>query len=488
MRGISIRLVVAFTFATLLYLLPHYSVLAQTDVIWSKPIQMTAPEDAAGAPALVADMAGNVHMMWSQALTQNPPPGEGDTLFYARWDAENGWSEPVDVLAIPNMGAEVPDLAVTPDGVLHAVWGTGGQNSRMMYAHVPACCAGNPRNWSTPIDLGTPVLLTTSLVADNQGRLHAVFPSRETRNIVYRKSVDGGVSWPVEIEVPGGAEGPDEYVSYPRLSVDGAGRVHLVWSVGPWPGRRVMYARSEDGGDSWESPQEIDTYLRPDYEEGYGPIFIDVEAVGEDQVHLVWDGAPTVERNHVWSSDGGKNWSKRVILIPELTKVGRQGWNDMVADKLGVVHIAAIGPYYANWFNGSWSNSILIPGARSAELMRIALTHGNRLHVVWMDYERKDRKSLWYAQGQTTAPEVATIELPQPSGSPTEEIITTSTPETPLSPTPTLASNVAFRQDGVSQESPPSTQSSLALVLAGAIPAFLLVFATILLTTRRMRK
>jgi hypothetical protein len=481
-----IRFVLVFAFAASFCLLPIKSTSAQTEVIWSSPIQITAPEDAAGAPALVADMAGNVHMMWSRALTPNPPPGEGDTLFYARWDVEHGWSQTVDVLAVPNTGAEVPDLAVTPDGTLHAVWGTGGTNSRMMYAHAPACCADNPRNWSQPIALGGPVLLTTSLVADDQGRLHAAFPSYQTRNIVYRRSDDGGLNWSEEVEVPGGADAVDELASYPRLAVDGRGRVHLVWSVGPWPGRRVMYARSEDGGDNWELPQEIDTYLREDYAEDYGPIFIDVEAVGEDQVHLIWDGAPTVERNHVWSSDGGKTWSERVILIPELTKVGRQGWNDMVADELGTVHVAAIGPYYANWSDGSWSNSTLIPGARSAELMRIALTHGNRLHVVWMDYEKADRKALWYAQGQTTAPEVAVQALPTPLPLAVQQLSATEAPGATLLASPTSIPQPVLIQyeAGASASAQPEPWVP---IMAGVLPAILVISAAIWIAARRMR-
>jgi len=398
------------------------SVAAQSGtVVWSEPIELSNPAVQAWAPAIASDMAGNVHVMWSQTMTEDPPPGEGDTLFYARWDGEQ-WSSPTDVLVSPQGAAtEFPDLAVTPDGTLHAVWGTGGITSKLMYARAPACCANDARNWSQPVSLGMPVNLTTALVADEQGRLHIAFASLETGNIVYRRSDDGGITWPVWVEIPGGMHQNDEFTAYPRLAVDGRGRVHAVWTVRPWPGRLVMYARSDDGGETWNEPQMIDSADRMDYEEGYGPILIDVETHGDDEVHLIWDGAPTVERNHIWSSDGGDTWSAPSLLIPEITDAGRSGWNDMVVDSAATLHAVALKqPWHASWSGGIWSRSTDIgtEKTRCAEWMRITLSLGNRLHVVWVD-RCTQPNPVWYVQGQMSAPAVAAQALPTVMPTPT---------------------------------------------------------------------
>jgi len=452
------------------------SVAAQSGtVVWSEPIQLSNPEVQAWAPAIAADMAGNVHVMWSQTMTENPP-GQGDTLFYARWDGER-WSSPIDVLVSPEGAAEFPDLAVTPDGMLHAVWGTGGINSKLMYARAPACCANDARNWSQPISLGMPVNLTTALVADEQGRLHVAFASLETDNIVYRRSDDGGITWPVWVEIPGGMHQNDEFTAYPRLAVDKRGRVHAVWTVMPYPGRFVMYVRSDDGGNTWNDPQMIDSADRKDYEEGYGPIFIDIEMHGEDEVHLIWDGAPTVERNHIWSSDGGNTWSEPSLLIPEISIAGRSGWNDMVVDNANTLHAVALGrPWHASWSGGGWSRSTAIGQAPCAEWMRIALSLGNRLHVVWWD---SCSRSVWYVQGETPAPALPTLPL---------ALVPTSTPTPAATPT-AVGSPVAEMAQPRSDNSTPSGASSnpMGAVVVGLIPALFIVGIVFVVSILHMR-
>jgi hypothetical protein len=230
--------------------------------------------------------------------------------------------------------------------------------------------------------------LRAALVADKQGRLHVVFADADSSRIVYRRSNDGGITWPVWSEIPGGANLNDEYSIYPRVAVDEHDRVYAVWIIEPWPGRYALFARSDDAGNTWTSPQVIDRYDSSQYEsEGYGPEFIDVEAHA-DQVHLIWDGSPTVERTHIWSTDGGETWSKPAKLFPEITKVGRSGWNDMAFDSAGTLHAVALGePLHASWSAGNWSRSMPIGqgrDSRGAEWMRLAVGLGNQLHVAWV--------------------------------------------------------------------------------------------------------
>lgn len=350
----------------------------------------------------------------------------GDTLYYAHWDGVK-WTEPVDVLVSPQGGAEFPNLTVSPDGTLHAVWDTGGITGRALYAQAPACCASDARNWSKPFSLGAPVATNTAIVADDRGHIHAAFAASDTNTIVYRRSDDGGKTWPVSVEIPGGATRGDETLAYVRLAVDKHGRVHAAWTIMPWPGRAVMYARSEDGGNIWQDPQVIDRYT-DGYAPDYGPMLINVQTRGENEVHLIWDGAPTVERTHVWSADGGVTWSAHSKLFPEVRNAGRAGWNDMAVDSAGVLHAVSLGgPLHATWDGTRWSASEKLvttgPVSTGGERLRLAISLGNTLHAIWIKKD-VEPNTVWYVRAETGAPRLMAQPLPVPLPMPSPTITT----------------------------------------------------------------
>ena len=312
-----------------------------------------------------------------------------------------------------------PDMTVTADGRLLALWGSGSQQSTIYYSQAPACCADDARSWSAPVSICPSAMGPGALDSDGQGRLYAACALYHSNIIVYSRSDDGGATWPVRVEVPGGSVTSEDYPIYPRLAVDGRGRVHLVWTVQAFPGRLVMYARSDDGGETWSEPVEIDNAAEPDYQPDFGPVFIDVETHGDDEVHLIWDGAPTVERNHIWSADGGDSWSAPTILFPEITSVGRAGWNDMVFDSAGVLHAVALGkPWNAVWSNGSWSPSQAIVEMGHSEWMRVDVGLGNQLHAVWLSFGKEGNGLVFYARGVAAAPTTLPQALPEPALTP----------------------------------------------------------------------
>jgi hypothetical protein len=381
------------------------AVAQSVSVSWGQPIILTDPKIQSWSPTITADSAGGVHILWSQSMLSGSPVGQGDTIYYTRWDGVK-WSTPSDILVTPNgLGAEYPDVAVTPDGIIHAIWGTGGENSRLMYARAPVCCADDPRNWTNPVVLGTSVNQTSAIKVDSQGTLHIVYASLSEKKVIYLRSENSGQDWSDPVSLLSGTRRQDEYTAYPRVSVDERGRIHVVWSIMPYPGRAVMYSRSDDSGVTWKDPVPIDAYDRFRYEEEFGPYLIDVEAVGEDEVHLSWDGAPTVERHHVWSSDGGETWSDPDTFIPELTGGGRALWNDMEADSSGVLHAVSIKqPWAAQWNRGGWSQSVAIGQRSFAEDMRLAISNGNQLHVVWLEVIPGSPSVVYYVRGVSSSP------------------------------------------------------------------------------------
>jgi hypothetical protein len=250
-----------------------------------------------------------------------------------------------------------------------------------------------------------------------------------------------------------------------------------------------MYARSDDGGDTWSEPVEIDNAARPDYILGYGPTLIDVETHGEDEVHLIWDGAPTVERNHVWSADGGNTWSERTLLFPEITNVGRAGWNDMVFDSAGILHAVALGqPWHASWSKGAWSKSDAIGQGFSAESMRLAQGLGNQLHVVWVNWVNEQDHTVWYARGLTSAPSLPAATLPRPPATPV--------PTTGIAPDGAAGSSEPLADTAVepapravpNANPPAGSVDDVTVLLVGIAPALLVVGIALAVQIRRLRR
>ena len=168
-----------------------------------------------------------------------------------------------------------------------------------------------------------------------------------------------------------------------------------------------FYLRSEDGGNSWSIPQLLN------------PVDTDVVALisdEEDHLHTLFTGRAGIGgRYYRWSADGGETWSNPITITTPQEGSGLSG-GDLAVDSANTLH-ATFGlqgseeaiVVHSQWDGTEWANwqdlSVGVPG--HMERMSIEVTHGNRLHVVW----ESDWKSIWYAQGQSTAPELPAVPL-----------------------------------------------------------------------------
>lgn len=445
-----------------------------------------------------------LHAMWSERPLDVKTTAEGLYFMYAQFDGIN-WTKPVDVVATflqesngEELGAEAPSLAYTPDGFLHLAWGTGGESSQLIYARAPACCANRATNWTKPVSLGIPVNIGPTLVSDTQGRLHVAFADLESGNISYLRSDDSGITWNLRRLVQGKVRVGNEQPAYPRMAVDSKGRVHLVWSVLPFPGVFVLYARSDDGGETWTEPQIIDRadsglYLN----ENYGPIFVSIATTidpnGKERLHMIWDGAPTVERNYIYSDDGGVTWSQRYLAFPEIRGVGRAGYNPMVMDSAGTLHGTSFF-WYSTWLGNGWlPNSIRFIESNSAEQGSVVISLGNQINVVWQDkFSEGIPPLVGFASGIAAAPRLAPQPLPEipPEIRKLQPVAPGLRPQLPNEPTkaPFQPSPVptwpAVNPEVVNVRSNP-----MDVAVLGVVPVLaFLVIVTLVVFTRRARR
>jgi hypothetical protein len=236
------------------------------------------------------------------------------------------------------------------------------------------------------------------------------------------------------------------------MIADRRGRLHLVYAdqASPGPPVGAYYQRSDDGGATWSGPRLFDGY-GPGYDGNYGPAYPNVVAVGEDEIHVVWDGRPLGQRWHKWSADGGLSWT-----APEQVNDFQRGLtipNALAVDSAGVLHLITLGwldfgllpsgAFHTSWQAGSWSPLETISQMEWApEAPNAAVALGNELVAVWHNLN-EERLEIWTTSIVLDAPRLPAAAPPEPTAEPTAlpagprdegEVASVATLAPPLSP------------------------------------------------------
>jgi hypothetical protein len=202
--------------------------------------------------------------------------GPGGTL-YAAWteyegalwlrrseDGGRSFSDKVRVGGDDDAPARGPSLAPGPDGRVHLAWSVGGDPAadlRLATSRDGGRSFGEPR----PILESDGHSDVARIARDGRGRLHLVHgesPGGPLRryHVRYARSPDGGRSWEAHRRIsraPGerhrGAHGP-------ALALDSAGTIHVLWELYPSDGERrrgLALTRSTDGGETFDDPRVV---------------------------------------------------------------------------------------------------------------------------------------------------------------------------------------------------------------------------------------
>ena len=446
-------------------------ILAQeTSPIWRNPIDMTQASTSSNAlfPMVLCDQYQNTHILWSDRF--------GESALYYMNDISGDWSAPMDVFTngddIRNM---IKLSAVIDDStdILHVLWVDQWIKGVLHYSQVPISEASNPRAWmkSVPLALGTE---NGSIDVDPEGNLHLVYGTSGDDNlevgIDYIRSSDSGETWSTPINVVA-KKVPFPSDPYAEIAVDETGRVHVgitYRSQDYGSFSEVGYARSVDGGFTWSDYELIDD-LGTAWQ---GVSTISPYAFGENDIHLTWHDP---RRMHRWSNDGGSTWSEPDQIMTLGAAFG--GANALTQDSSGAVHLVTAineGVYSARWDGSMWGPPERIEDREiDPHGQEIAICQGNKLQVVYDD--RNDSQKIWYSYRTVDAPRLNRQPMPLTDPSMTEVSSSAS------SPTPAPENENSLQESQESIEIPENTNQNPAnpltplLIASGIVTALIII-------------
>lgn len=479
----------AVLFLILVLAASHTATAVAADV-WSTPIIVFETKGTASNPVLVADVSGDVHLLFWRNEQKTSSGKSPDLLTYARLH-QGSWSPAIDVLTGPDGGQLRQPAAVVDDaGFLHVVF-VGGAQGNVYYARVYAPQADEIGAWTRPALLsvsaasngafGVPVAIDAS-----GGTLHFAYTSREGR-VLYRRSDDEGVSWSSAVTLSDNS-GSDGAADDPRLIADGAGRVFVTWSQyqlpSGWPPTGTYMAMSPDNARSWSQALRVSAENRA---------LLNIASSGTAQLYRMWLSIGDIgEKKGQFSNDGGETWSRPESVAPSLGG-GLTGFPPMAYDSSGLLHIApsASGPskngiYHLTWDGQSWSQPTFISrgalGRKSVELPAMAISRGNQIHIAYED----DFERIWYTSQLANAPQTVPRALPAAPPVAPAPSLTTPPPPPPTQPTPVPVA-LAPSDAPTSATTRVDTSSDLnGVFLSAAAPVVLIIGAIAIQRIRRL--
>lgn len=280
---------------------------AQSRGPWSDPVNLSE-SGAANEPLMVIDSEGVFHVIWRD---------EFNGLVYVSGGGAE-WSIPTSV-NLPFEDA-IPMLLADEIGHVHAIW--RDSEGALIYSQVRGSAFPSASSWSSSVWI-TESALDFDVVKDGNGDIHLSYVrSLESdefpAGVYYQRMRNGSTSWSAATLLYASPylrslELDDSNVDISTSTSDEDARVFVTWDNRPR--ERIYLAKSDDEGQTWSLPIEVD---KPDEGVGNtGSSNIIVDAQG-DQVLLLWQAnrsESTCEQFYQYSNDFGNTWSSRLRMF-----------------------------------------------------------------------------------------------------------------------------------------------------------------------------
>jgi hypothetical protein len=294
-----------------------------------------SPESFSWLPRVVIAPGApqSVLIIWQEIIFSGASHG-GEIFFASSRDGGSTFSEPINLSNSPGGDGKGRinrdiwhngslDLVAAADGTLYAAWTeydgalwlsrsidgglsfsraqriAGGANAKP--ARAPSLAAG----------AGRTVYLAWTTGEDNAADIRVA------------RSTDGGISFDAQ-HVVAPSKG---YSDAPKLAVDPAGRLHLVYaesSAGPFDRYHIRYTRSTDGGRTFEAPREISRPARESVESAGFPA-LDIDSKG--RLYVIWELYHAHRERPrglglAFSQDGGNSFTQPALVPGSIDPAG----------------------------------------------------------------------------------------------------------------------------------------------------------------------
>ncbi|MGH2536969.1 MAG: hypothetical protein ACRDHL_06225 [Candidatus Promineifilaceae bacterium] len=304
--------------------------LTPEPVAWSAARNLSR-SGAAGEPILTSNGQGGAHLVWQDKVT--------GVMVSRVVSAGNGvvtWTPPA-AMALPaeELPLRTPATLFDDDGDGQVFWigptevteaddETVELSDALLYSRVEGGDFGNGDAWTAPRILAQPVLdFTVARAADGRlllSYLGVPWPAGGSAGVYYRQSGDDGENW---------SEPASLYLSaYLHPLVTEEGSIHMTTGVVDgverilvaWDDRlqeKVFLGQSQDGGQSWPAPREVDRRAVGDNADAQGPANILVHA-RQNEILLLWQAGHAGQNCSQYfqhSADGGLSWGAATPML-----------------------------------------------------------------------------------------------------------------------------------------------------------------------------
>lgn len=276
-------------------------------------------------PAVDTGPDGEIYVLWQEIVFSGGSHG-GEIFFSRSVDGGESFDDFINLsetTAGAGKGRLTPerwhngslDLAVSPDGDIYAVWteyegalrfsrSTDGGETFTDPVHI---AGGDDEPMRGP---------TIDVDADGAVYLAWTVGQRETADIQFARLEDGESFEVLDPPAP-----TDGHSDGPALVVDADGTIHLVFGdspAGPFQQYRVLYTRSNDGGETFGEPTELSDTTAG---EPQAANFPSIAAGANGRIYVVWEHFPDFRARPVGlgfarSTDGGESFSD-ASFVPE---------------------------------------------------------------------------------------------------------------------------------------------------------------------------
>ena len=370
-RGIALRL--ALVVAVLALCLPLTAAAASP---WSYPFTLGSGNKF---PTVGIDSNDKIHFAWWN--------NSNNTIQYRQCDAFPGACLPPETISAPGVASYYPSLAVDAQNTVHIVWEAKDSGSKYAVYYRQK----SNGTWGSIVRVsknGEPYAEVPDLAITHQGVIKVVYQSKHSGSayVYYAESSDGiqfGASQ-VLANVPAsgkataaaeslpGIDAPEgkQLASglYPRISLDADGHAYVVWNT-PAP-YRVYF--THPGKNGWTKPILV--------AKGHKDQTPDIAVLNDGRVGIAWARGDTFDTSFVLFAQDKK--------VKQYDRVGKKltwsMWPRLSVDCAGNVHLVFQGsvnpsPGY-NWnvyhraFNGKWGPMDTIAGAWQHEQVPMIAT------------------------------------------------------------------------------------------------------------------